>query len=222
MTDESLSFTLRPAETHEDLLAACEVRAQAYGHHDPAFGSQLAAPDAIDSSPWTHVYLCEDKISGRVVGTMRAQATSLNGTQLQIDRYVELPAPYRGCARAEMTRLAAVRGADPFVRLALFKAAYLFCIEQGVGLLMIGARKPSLVRAYEQLGARDIHADGRLVQLGYAGDLPHRVLGLDVATVENDWRDSNHALLDFMTGTRHADIRVSVERRLRNVVEAVV
>ena len=79
MTDESLSFTLRPAETHEDLLAACEVRAQAYGHHDPAFGSQLAAPDAIDSSPWTHVYLCEDKISGRVVGTMRAQATSLNG-----------------------------------------------------------------------------------------------------------------------------------------------
>lgn len=222
MTDESLSFTLRAAENHEDLRTACAVRAQAYGHHDPEFGRAMVEPDAIDCSPWTTVYLCEDKVSGKAVGTMRAQASSLGSTRLPIDGYIDLPARYAGCARAEVTRLAAVRGADPFVRLALFKAAFLFCVDNGVRLLLIGARKPSLVRAYGQLGARDLHDDGRLVALGYAGDLPHRVLALDVSTVENEWREANHALLDFMTATRHADIDTSVQRRLEGVVDRVV
>ena len=65
MRSESLSFTLRKVETHEDLLRACQVRAQAYGHKVPAYREQMATPDAIDASPWTSVFVCDDKASGR-------------------------------------------------------------------------------------------------------------------------------------------------------------
>ena len=57
---ESLSFFLRPVETYADLLIACAVRAEAYGYKVPAYRESMLKPDAVDLSPWTAVFLCED------------------------------------------------------------------------------------------------------------------------------------------------------------------
>ncbi len=206
MSDAPLSFTLRPAVSHDDLLRACSVRAEAYGRKNPAFRELMAAPDAVDASPWTAVFLCEDKATGRPVGTARVQSTTRGNSQLEIEKYVSPPPELASHGRAEITRLSAVVGADPLVRVALWKAGYKYAYDVGARWLLIGVRKPSLTRAYEQMGARDIFDDRRLVSLGHAGNLPHRVLGLDIGSLERNWKANNHPLYHFFFGAKHQDI----------------
>ena len=206
MVEESLSFTLRPAVTHDDLLKACAVRAEAYGNRDPAYRAAMAIPDGIDASPWTTVFLCEDKATQRPVGSMRIQAHARGHGELELEKYVQLPERITSTSRAEITRLSAVLGADPFVRLALWKVGYLACVEQGIRWLVMGVRKPSLIQAYEKMGAKDVFGDGRSVPLAYAKNLPHRVFALDVEDCPRHWESQDHPLLSFMTRTLHRDI----------------
>ena len=206
MLEESLSFTLRPAETHEDLVRACSVRAEAYGNKVPAYRESMAQPDAVDASPWTTVFLCEDKLTKRPVGTMRLQARAQGKGDIELEKYVQVPERIAATSRAEITRLAAVMGADPFVRLALWKVGYLFCVEQHIRWLIMGVRKPALIHAYEKMGAKDVFEDGHAVPLAYAQNLPHRVFALDVEDCPRYWQSSEHPLLRFMTGTVHRDI----------------
>jgi hypothetical protein len=223
MTNESLSFTLRPVEDYDDLLLACRVRAEAYGRKDPAYLRSMAQPDAIDTSPWTAVFLCEDKTTGNAVGTMRIQSTTRGQTHLEIEKYVVPPPELEVHGRAEISRLASVIGADPFVRLALWKASYLYCMAIQVRWLMLGVRKPALIRAYEKMGAKDIFDDRRTVPLGHGGNLPHRIFALDIGSCERNWRQGNHPMLNFMVGTVHPDITVvpSVHRYAAAVPEKV-
>lgn len=214
MREESFSFTLRRAETREDLLRACRVRAEAYGYKVPAYRESMAQPDAVDASPGTTVFLCEDKISGDAVGTMRVQTR-----ELEIEKYVELPTYVGRATRCEVTRLSAPVGADPFVRLALWKAAYLFGIDLGITWIVMTVRKPALIRAYEKMGARDLFLDRNDgFVLPYVGNLPHRIYALDLDNFYDHWNECKHPLLEFMTATKHRDISILpalMERRAR-------
>jgi hypothetical protein len=213
---DSFSFSLRPVLTHEDLLRACQVRSLAYGHKVPEYRESMAQPDEIDRSPWTGVYLCEDKVSGDAIGTMRVQTTNRGDSRLEIEKYVSPPTRYAGLPRAEITRLASVPGADPFVRLALWKAGYVHCKENGVRLLMIAVRKPGLIKAYERMGAKDISAPQ---PIPYGGNLPHRIMAVDILEAEIFWRESRHPMLQFMAETVHPDIK-TFGLMNRNVGEA--
>ena len=169
----------------------------------------MAQPDAIDASPWTTVFICEDKISGDAVGTMRVQTREHDRGELEMDRYVELPEYLQQATCTEVTRLAAPVGSDPFVRLALWKAAYLFSASQGISWIVMTVRKPALIRAYERMGSRDVfpnRPEGFV--LPYVGNLPHRIYALDIDNFYGFWADSKHPLLEFMTATKHDDIRV--------------
>jgi len=216
MPDELLSFTLRPVESHEDLLLACAVRAQAYGRKFPEYLESMSVPDAIDSSPWTAVFLCEDKITGEAVGTMRVQSTTRGNSKLEIEKYIQPTPELELFGRAEITRLSAVHGADPFVRLALWKAAYLYCMATQARWLIIGVRKPSLLRAYQQMGATDVFEDRREVRIAHGGNLPHRVLALDISDCPRKMRQDDNPLFHFLFGAVHQDISVmpSVNRRV--------
>lgn len=207
---ESLTFRLRPAECAADLQRACEVRAEAYGRKVPAYRDSMLAPDEVDLSPWSTIYLCEDKMTGEPVGTMRIQSTA-GGGSLEIEKHVRIPAALAPHGRAEITRLAAVAGADPFVRLALWKAGYLHCMATRIRWLVLGVRKPGLLKAYEEMGAEDL--TGPAV-LPYAGNLTYRILGLDVFSAESKWQEKNHPLLKFMVGTTHPDIEMPLMHRL--------
>jgi hypothetical protein len=207
MVEEKLSFTLRPAGSHADLLLACKVRAAAYGRKNPAYGQSMLVPDQTDALPWTTVFLCEDKITGEPVGTARIQATTRGG-EIEIEKYVEPPAHILRYGRAEISRLSTVLGADPFVRLALWKASYLYCLAIQVRWMVLGVGKPSLLRAYESLGARDIFEDRHQVVLGHGGNMPYRILGLEITACESRMRAENHVLCGFMFDTVHADICV--------------
>ncbi|HEV7577220.1 MAG TPA: hypothetical protein VGO85_14385 [Caldimonas sp.] len=176
----------------------------------------MAQPDAIDASPWTTVFLCEDKLSGEAVGTMRVQTREHDRGELEMERYVKLPEYLENATCTEVTRLAAPVGSDPFVRLALWKAAYLFAASQGISWIVMSVRKPALIRAYERMGSKDVfanRADGFF--LPYVGNMPHRIYALDIDNFYGFWSDSKHPLLEFMTATNHEDIivgRPSVDR----------
>jgi hypothetical protein len=219
---ELLTFTLKRAETRDDLLRACQIRAEAYGHKVPEYRDSMSQPDAIDASPWTTVFICEDKLSGRAIGTMRVQIRRLDRGELAMERYVTLPEYLRRATCAEVTRLAAPVGVDPFVRLALWKAAYLFSITEAVSWIVMTVRKPSLIRAYERMGSINVFAgDERGFVLPYVGTLPHHIYALDIDNFYAYWSDSKHPLLEFMTATDHTDIIIGAPSVNRHTDERV-
>lgn len=213
MSIATLPFTLERVQDEEGLLEAAAVRSLSYGHHVENLRERFAIPDDIDHAIGTTVLLCRDKKSGEAVGTVRIQ-TSHRG-RLLIDPCVELPANLRSQPRAEMTRLSARPGADPLVKLALWKAILLFCQVEQVRWMIIGARNDALVRAYRSLGFKDLYPDGRLVSLPYAGDLPHRILALDVNAVERTWRETNNRMYGFFFELEHPDISLMPRAPIR-------
>jgi hypothetical protein len=214
-----LSFTVSLASSWDDLAQAAAVRAASYGHHIAELRSVLAEPDDVDLDPGTVVFVCEDKASGKVVGTARVQ-TSID-SNLLVERAVGLPAEILDHGRAEITRLASVQGADPLVKLALMKAGYLYCLANQVRWLVIGARKEALIRQYMRLGFADVFGDSRRVALAYAGGLPHRILKFDVTAAEREWFARRHPLYGFMKNTVHPDIELFVRPRIARYARAL-
>lgn len=203
-----LTFTLAPVRHARDLLDARTVRALAYGHHLAGQALSFGDADPLDEQAGTCVLLCRDKASGQAIGTARMRC-SQDGP-LQIDQSLILPQALAQSSRAEITRLAVLRGADPLVRLALMKAAYLHGLRRGVQHLVIGARLPALIRNYQRLGFADVLGPDQYVPLAHAGGLPHRVLAFDLARAHATWTAGGHPLLPFMVDTHHPDIHLPV------------
>lgn len=206
MQTQTLSFGVRIARTRDDLQAACRVRALSYGHHVPHLHEPLLEPDLLDNDANTIVVLAVDKRSGEAVGTARFQTNA--GGPLLIEHSMSVPEEMRTDTRAEITRLSAVAGADPLVKLALMKSSYLFCMATQVRWMVIGARSDALVRQYRRLGFTDLFPDGRMFPLLHAGRLDHRVLAFNVTGAESRWREGRHPLYDFMIETAHPDIQL--------------
>lgn len=214
MSTDSLSFTLRAVAIREDLAKVCSVRADGYGHHSSAIREHMAQPDAIDLNPWTVVFLCEDKQTGAPIGTMRVQSNTRGGVQVEIEKYLALPNWIQDSGRAELSRLVILPGVDPLVKPALWKAGYMHCMASSVHWLVIGARKPGLMKQYQHLGARDMYEDQRLIPLGHGWNLPHRIFVLNIASAEQNWYVSSHRLLRFMVETKHPDIDIGLVKRV--------
>jgi len=211
MSSCTLGFALQPVASRDDLLEACAIRAQAYGHHLPEMAARLTEPDALDEAPGTTVFLCRDKASGRATGTMRVQ-TSHAGA-LMMERSVTLPGWLAVMPRAEITRLAVSVGADPLTKLCLMKASYLFCVAQHVQWMVIGARNEALIRNYRRLGFVDALGRDDLVPLAHTGGLMHSILAFDVFAAERAWAAARHPLYGFMVQTVHDDLQVGLPQR---------
>jgi hypothetical protein len=204
----TLGFRLQPTASQDDLLAACAVRAQAYGHHLPEMGQRLAEPDALDSAEGTTVFLSRDKLSGRATGTMRIQTS--HAGPLMMEGSVTLPDWLAQAPRAEITRLAVAVGADPLTKLCLMKTSYLFCVAKQVRWMVIGARNDALIRNYRRLGFVDVFGGDDLVPLAHTGGLMHRIMAFDVAAAERAWAVERHPLYGFMVQTRHDDLHLEL------------
>ena len=216
MSMQLLRFTLRVARSEADLRAACRVRSASYGRHLPDLRTPFSEPDELDWSPDTAVFVAVDKDSGEAVGTARL---STNARQpLQIEHSTMLPEPLADRMLAEVTRLSVLPGHDdPRVKLALMKATYLYCMARQVHWMVIGARSDALIRQYRRLGFTDLMADGQMVPLAHAGNLPHRVLGFDVTAAERNWHAAEHPFYEFMVRTYHPDIELFAEPLARPV-----
>lgn len=207
MSSCELGFTLKVVSSHQDLLDACSVRAQAYGHHMPEMGRRLVEPDELDYTPGTTVFVCRDKATGLATGTMRIQSSSYG--PLLMEGSLSLPIWLSSDTRAEVTRLAVRVGADPLTRLSLWKASYQFCMANGLHWMAVGARNEALIRNYKRLGFIDVFGSDRLMPLAHTGGLPHRILAFDTASAQRRWGEMRHPLYQFVFETTHADLDAS-------------
>lgn len=204
--EERLPFTVRVASSDEQLQKAVSLRQHAYGRHVPALGELLREAEAKDHAPGCVVLVAESKLDGEPVGTMRIQTNRY--APLAIEESVELPETFAGCSLAEATRLGvAVGRIGRVVKTMLFKALYLYCVEESIEWIVIGARAP-LDRMYEGLLFTDVFTEDDYFPLKHAGNIPHRILALEIDTADARWRAAQHPMYDLYVNTHHPDIGI--------------
>ncbi len=210
---ERLPFTIRRVSTEEDLRKAVRVRHAAYARHVPDFAQTLSVAEPADVDGDAVVLLAESKLDGSPLGSTRIQTNLLQA--LHVEESVELPLWLQTRRLAEVTRLGVAEGrVGHLVKIALIKACFDYCEQNGVEWAVVTGRAP-IDRQYEQLLFTDVFPNRAFVALRHVGDLPHRVMAFNIATGEARWEAAKHPLLGFFRHTRHPDIDVSARHGAR-------
>ncbi|MES2831724.1 MAG: hypothetical protein V4695_07010 [Pseudomonadota bacterium] len=203
---ERLPFTVRLVQNEEDLSKAVKIRHAAYARHVPVLASKLVNPETPDTDRGVVVLLAESKVDGSPLGTMRIQTNHFQ--PLALEQSVELPEKLRMRRLAEATRLGITdERVGRLVKTVLFKAFYLYCCRNKIEVMVVAGRAP-IDRQYERLQFEEVYPELGFIPLAHAGNMPHRVMALEVGTAEARWRESRHPLFQFVVKTHHQDIDV--------------
>lgn len=218
---ESMPFTIRIARTEGEIMKAVQIRHAAYARHVPTFADSLRTAEEYDYDEASVVLLAESKLDGSPLGTMRIQSNKLR--DLSLEQTVQLPGWLKGKRLAEATRLGISEGkVGRVVKLMLFKAYFLYCLEAGVDWMVICARSP-LDKQYDALLFKDVFQGRGFVPMRHIGNIPHRIMAFEPVSAEVRWAAAAHPLFDFIFRTNHPDIDVGREyvtsRRTQRHVE---
>ncbi|WP_118180506.1 N-acyl amino acid synthase FeeM domain-containing protein [Paraburkholderia phosphatilytica] len=206
-----LPFTVRVVSDEESLSLALRMRKSAYQRHVPDFARDMDQPETYDTDPGGVILLAESKLDRTPVGTMRLQTNRFRPLSLQ--QSVDLPHWVSG-RLIGATRLGVEAGeSGRTVRLALFKAFYLYCLREQIDWMVIAARVP-LDRIYAGLLFSDVFGEGEFMPLAHAQNIPHRIMAFQPGTAEALWRGARHALYSFMMTTYHPDISLDAAPHL--------
>lgn len=204
---DRLPFTIKVASNVQELDKAVQMRRAAYGRHLPEFAETMAI-EPLDTLPGTIVLLAQSRLDGGPLGTMRVQTNAFR--PLAMEQSVVLPDWLRNARLAEATRLGVARGAiGRVVKVALCKAYYLYCAQNGIDWMLITARSP-LDREYEAMLFGDVYGQNAFLPMAHVGGMPHRVMAKPVASVRQRWAQVNHPFFGFFFETDHLDIDVTV------------
>lgn len=203
---ERLPFTIRIASSEEDMAKVVSIRHAGYARHLPHLANQLSVPERIDFDIGVSVLLAESKLDGRPLGTMRLQTNHFQ--PLALESSVTLPSRFDGLVLAEATRLAATQEkVGRLVTTMIFKAYLMHCFNAGVDWMVITARSP-MDRRYEALMMEDVFPGRGYIPMRHVGDIPHRVMALDLAMLQQRWEETSHPLYKLFFHTHHPDIDV--------------
>lgn len=205
---EDLPIRVRIVRTPEQLERVCELRSLAYSQRNPALGERLKKPEDVDFDPGTVVFLAESKEDGLAVGTMRIHTNLFQPVPMQT--VVPMPERLQGQLLAEACRFCARSTYNnPLVRLALFKATYLYCYANQVQFLLCVARPP-LNEVYKSLGFEPLNGgpEEQWERISYVGNMEHSLLVADILLGEKNWRESNNPYYEFLGRTYHPDIQI--------------
>ncbi|WP_198674832.1 hypothetical protein [Rhodoferax ferrireducens] len=211
MTRELLPFTVRLVRDEDDLDKAVQIRHSAYARHLPVFAESLKAAETADADNGVVVLLAESKLDGSPLGTMRIQTNQFK--PLCLEQSVELPAWLKARPLAEATRLGVTDGkGGRLVTTVLFKAFYQYCLQTGIEWMVVTGRAP-VDRMYDRLLFKDVFPGMGYIPFSHVGNLPHRVMSLEVDAVEPSWAAAKQPLYDFFFHTHHPDLDVSDHRQ---------
>ena len=209
---ERLPFRVTVAR-RDELAAVARMRAAAYGRHLPDLGARLVEPEPADFEWGCEVLVATSKLDGSILGTMRTHANVPKPLPLQAS--IDLPDRYAGKRLVEATRLSILGGVDSaVVRNTLFKALYLYSLQQGADWIVVTGRRP-VDRIYDGLLYTDVAERGVFYPMAHVGGLPHRVMSIEVAQAESIWRRAKHPLYHFAFVAEHADIDLSEAQDLK-------
>lgn len=203
---ERLPFTVRLVQNGIDLRKAVQIRHAAYQRHVPVFAQSLTMPEPHDAEDGVVVLLAESKVDGAPLGTMRIHTNCFK--PLSLEQSITLPPWLSARSLAEATRLGVTEDRiGRLVKSVLFKAFFLYCQRNSIEWMVVCGRNP-LDRMYERLLFDEVHPGMGFVPLAHAGNLPHRIMQLEVAAVEPRWGAAKHPLYGFFFHTAHPDIDV--------------
>lgn len=209
--EELLPFTVRLVHDRDDLDKAVQIRHSAYARHLPKFAETLRTAERDDTAMGVTVLLAESKLDGSALGTMRIQTNQFK--PLTLEQSIELPEWMRGRRLAEATRLGVTDGkGGRLVTTVLFKSFLNYCRQVGVDWMVVTGRSP-IDRQYERMLFSDVFPGAGFIPLSHVGNMPHRVMCSETATVEARSQAVNHPMFDFMFRTYHPDIHVTERRR---------
>ncbi|MFC5474081.1 hypothetical protein [Paraherbaspirillum soli] len=209
--EQRMPFTIRVVDDERALRKAVNIRQAAYGRHLPELAEKMGAFEHADLESGVVVLLAESKLDGASLGTMRIQNNRYQ--PLAVEHSVSLPDWLQGGTLAEATRLGVAGGqVGKVVKTMLFKAFFQYCIAQNIDWMVITARAP-LDRQYEALLFQDAFPGQGFMPMRHVGNLPHRVLALEVATAEARWQAAAHPLLGFMCELHHPDLILNQQQK---------
>ena len=207
VAEESLPFTVRLVSNEEELYMAVRIRHATYARQLPDLAAKLKFPESADTFPGVVNLLAQAKAGGVPLGSIRIQSNEFG--PLLLAQSFALPQRLGSVRVIEASRFGLTQGdqAD-LVAMALFKACYLYCRQISAQWMVIAAREP-MIEQYEQLMFEDIFPELGAIPLLHADSLPHRIMSLNIATVQERWAAARHPHLGFHFHTRHPDIDVS-------------
>lgn len=204
---EYLPFTVRLVQSREDLSKALQIRHSAYARHVPSFAETLKQAEPLDTAEGVAILLAESKLDGSPLGTMRIQTNEFN--PLTLERSIELPEWLKNRSLAEATRLGVTeQRVGRNVTTALFKAYYLYCVQNRIEWMVITARTP-IDRQYDRLLFSDVYPGLGYIPVRHVNNIPHRIMSFEVNTAEERWNAACHPLTQYVFHTEHPDINVS-------------
>lgn len=204
---EDLPIQVRIVRTENQLSKAIDIRADAYGRHTPEFASVLRQVEKDDVSLNSLILLCESKITGDPVGTLRIHTNDYAATYLE--EKIKLPNMFKNARIAYVTRLGVASGIHGnYVKLILFKALFRYCFATQIPWILAVARKP-VDRNLVNLGFKDIfNLSQAIYQPEDFGNYEVRPLYFNVIDAEREWKEQGHPLYEFMINKRHPDIQI--------------
>ncbi len=206
LPEERLPFTVKIVRNEEELAKAVYIRQSAYGRHLKTFADALKVPEPSDREDGSFVLLAESKLDGSPLGTIRLHTNRYK--TLPLEASVDLPEWLQGKSIAEATRLGVcLSSVGQVVKTALFKGFLGYCAEHDIEWMVCTGRSP-LDRQYRVLGYEDVFPEKAFIPMRHVGNIPHRVMALQVPMVEPRWAAAKHPLYDFFFRTYHPDIAV--------------
>lgn len=205
-SEERLPFTVRLVRNEQDLKKAVDIRHAAYARHMPSVAETLKEPEALDLDVAAAVLLAESKLDGSPIGTIRIQSNRFR--PLALEQAIEVPDWLKGKTMAHVSRLGVAQGlSGRLVKTMLIKASFQYCENNGIDWAIVAARSP-LDRQYAALMFEDIFPGAGYTPLPHMNNVPHRVMGFEIASGKSRWAAAQHPLLDFFCNTYHPDIDV--------------
>ncbi len=152
------------------------------------------------------ILLAESKLDQSPLGTVRIQTNQ--DRPLNLEQSLELPDWIRNKSMLEVRRLAIAPG-NPgrLVKMALIKGCLMISTQAQIQWAVVAARPP-LDRSYEKLMFSDILDGSTFIPLPRENNVPHKVLGLEMETLERRSMAACHPMVGFFFQTRHPDIMI--------------
>jgi hypothetical protein len=205
MKKQVLPFTVHMLKSNADLAKVVRHRAQGYGRRSSALGNALALPEPADArEPGREIIVAKSKMDGAVMGSLRLHINHSEPTN--VERAIALPEALAGARIMDASRFCCAAG--HVCRGSLFKAALLYAKSQQVDYFLI-ATLPRIQPLYESVGFRPLFEGDALHPMPMAENLPHRIMHMNMATLERDVAQYRPAMMDFLFETEHEDIDVS-------------
>lgn len=195
-----LPCTVRLARSDKDIAKVMAVRARGFAKF---LGPGVDPADSYDFQPNSYLLLAEDH-KGEPVGTIRFLHRPAG--RIETESYVDLSLDPKldNCIEGTRFTIPFYEGSR-ITKLALWKAGYLLARVLQVPSLIAPVRKPAR-RDYEALLFTDTGLN--FPHPRDAQKREHFIMHLDIRTVEQRYRSSQHKLHDFFFVHRHPEIRL--------------